>query len=449
MKALLISEQKELKELLSFQISSLVPIVVQECASTRAGVDALVSGQDSPDLIIAPFTGTETDNVLLKYLRERRDPIPLILFYSPAGPKPVGEVVRDLSLLGTVENTKLVAGIAEILKTFLEKSDEASTPIGAQLDYCPIRTTLLIRATPLKSDIYIRLSAEKFVRLFHAGDDFDKSDLQKYYDTKHIEYMYLKRGATAEFMNQFNRELDSLLARKDLKPADALAAAETSHEAIQELVHRVGFTPEVQELSKKNVALVLKAVGNQPKLSGLLNKVMNSGNYLSQHATLLANVACCVAKEMEWGSDSTFSKLVFASFMHDISLTHPELAKITNLAELEKRKGEFPEDAVKAYHLHPAKSADVVRVFQEIPADVDVIVMQHHERPSGGGFPRGLAHNYIAPLSALFIVAHELTQDILAQKEAFSLPNFVSEKKKFFNQGNFKKIFTALEKVKI
>jgi hypothetical protein len=80
---------------------------------------------------------------------------------------------------------------------------------------------------------------------------------------------------------------------------------------------------------------------------------------------------------------------------------------------------------------------------------VDIIVQQHHERPNGSGFPRGLLFNYISPLSSLFIVAHDLTQEILFKRASFSLPNFIVEKKAVLNQGNFKKVFAALEKVKL
>jgi hypothetical protein len=135
--------------------------------------------------------------------------------------------------------------------------------------------------------------------------------------------------------------------------------------------------------------------------------------------------------------------------MHDISVTNPEIAKMTTLRELEAKKDSFPDHDVKAYHLHPAKSADIVRSFSEVPADVDIIVQQHHERPNGSGFPRGLLFNYIAPLSSLFIVAHDLTQNILDKREKFSLPVYLAENKRQLNKGNFKRVISALEKVKI
>ncbi len=444
MKILLVSDNKEVKELLSFHLTSHHPITVRECSSAREAVEIL-SKEDSSTFgaLVAPYNGQ--DSVILQHLKGRATPLPVIFFYDPVMGKPDNAAFAGLALIGTVEQATMLDGISSLLSGFLLKGGSAES----LSEYCPIRTNLIIRVSPLKGDIYVRLSKDKYVKLFRSGDEFEHTDLEKYYETKKIEYMYLKRTDISEFINRFRKELEDLLARSDVKPEEALATAEMSQEAIQELVHRVGFNEEVQELAKKNVQLTLKAIGAHPRLQDLINKVTKEGNYISQHSTLLAHVSCCVAKEMEWGSDSTFNKLVLASFMHDVSLNNPQIAKINTMRELEERKSEFPEDLVKSYHLHPAKSADVVRNFKEIPADVDLIVMQHHERPNGTGFPRGLAHNYVAPLGALFIISHDLTQAIMERKEAFSLPDFVEDKKTLFNQGNFKKVMAVLEKVKL
>ena len=443
MKVLLISENKDLKELLSFQISSRHPIQVKECLDFKEAAEILARETDI-ELLISPYNGADT--AMLTSLQNLKSPLPTIFLLDAKGTKPEKGALKGIAVLGEVAPANLVEGVSALIKEFLEKGGKAGEN---EADFCPIRTNLLIRATPLKSDIYIRLSKTKFVKMFKTGDEFDHRDLERYYQTKKVEYMYLRKAEMSEFIDKFRRELDELLAKTDLKQEEAVQAAEMSQEAIHELVHRVGFTEEVQELAKKNVELTLKTIGAHPKLSDLLKNVAQAGNYLSAHSTLLALVTCCVAKEMEWGSESTFSKLVLASYMHDISVADPALAQVNTLRELEDKKAGFDEEMVKAYHLHPAKSADVVRSFKEIPADVDLIVQQHHERPNGSGFPRGLSHNYIAPLGAVFIVSHDLTQAILDQKENFKLPDFVDEKKPFYNQGNFKKVMVALEKVKL
>ena len=443
MKILLISENKDVRELLSFQITSGSAVTVKESASAREGVELLTKDSGSFDLLIAPFNGPAS--LLVEYLKNLKTPLPVIFYFDPLITVPDKKALPGILMVNSVEQSKLPQLVNGIVQDFIKTGGVT----GPELEFCPIRTNLLIRVSPLKSDIYIRLSAEKYVKLFRTGDEFDQQDLERYYQTKGVEYMYLRRSETAEFIQKFRAELDQLLNKPDLKPAEALETAEISQEAIHELVQRVGFNEQVQELAKKNVQLTLKAIGAHPRLSDVVNRVINDGNYISQHSTLLAHVSCCVAKEMEWGSESTFSKLVFASYMHDISVNSPELARMNSIKDMEARRSEFPPDEAKTYHLHPARSADVVRSFKEIPSDVDIIVQQHHERPNSSGFPRGLAHNYIAPLSALFIIAHELTQGILSLRNKFSMEDFIDEKKPNYNQGNFKKVMAALEKVKL
>lgn len=441
-KVLLVSDNQDVKELLTFEITSRFPLKVQECASARDAAE-LIKKSDGYALLVGPYNGP--NSVLVKALREGKQKVPALFFYDPMVVKPAGDDFTGIVVVGTVEHSKLVDGVLGAIATFLNPG----TGDGGAGDYCPIRTNLLIKVSPLKSEIYIRLNETKFVKLFRAGDEFDTGDLEKYYEEKKVEYMYLRRSDTTEFISKFRQELEELLQRKDLPKEEGMQAAEMSAEAIHELVHSIGFNEEVQDLAKKNVELTLKTIGSNPRLSDLIGKITSEGSYISQHSTVLAHVACCVAKEMDWGSDATFSKLVLAAYMHDISLKEPGLAKVNTLRELEEKKSAFPPEEVKQYHLHPAKAADVVRSFKEVPSDVDIIVQQHHERPNGSGFPRGLLFNYISPLSSLFIVAHDLSQAILFKRASFNLSSWVTEKKPFFNQGNFKKVMAALEKVKL
>lgn len=227
------------------------------------------------------------------------------------------------------------------------------------------------------------------------------------------------------------------------------SALDDSQETLQEMAAKVGFKENVKRIAKQNMEISLRIIGQNPKLGNILAKLRASGNYLSQHSTALAHISCCIAQEMSWTSDNTFNKLILASLLHDTMVTNPELAKITLLKDLEVRKKEFPDEQTRAYLQHTIKAAEVVKTFKEVPPDVDNIIIQHHEGElplSGSGFPRGLSHNYIAPLSALFIVAHDLTQEVLTAAEGFSLESFIDKKKGEFDQANFKKIMTALKR---
>jgi hypothetical protein len=72
--------------------------------------------------------------------------------------------------------------------------------------------------------------------------------------------------------------------------------------------------------------------------------------------------------------------------------------------------------------------------------------LEHHERPDGTGFPRGLFHHQIAPLSALFIIAHDLLGYFLQKGKDTNMEEFIDTRAGLYTQGMFKKIFKAIEK---
>ncbi len=464
MRVLLFLPNKDIRELLGFQLTSQMSVRLREVDTEEDAASALrkddahkqayeiLAAADSEDAAnkisenaevfdIAVLPAEPADGVLFGQLKTRKHPIAVVFVHEKAAPDPAR--VPGATVLGSVPLGEVVEGVVKVLRSSAEKAVVAD----GDADYCPIRTSLLIKAIPLHSDIYIRLSKNKFVKLFQAGMKFTQEDMQRYYETKKVEYMYLRRTQMDEFVTNFRRELMDLVARPSATPAELQETSEVAYEAIHEMIHQIGFTKEIQEVAKAQVAVTLRSVGRNPRLQDLLEGLKSKGDYLSRHSTVLAHVGCCIAKEMEWASEATFSKLVIAAMMHDMALQNSELAKINTLAELKEKSGEFPADQVKAYHLHPGKAADLVRSFEEIPADVDAIVLQHHERPGGAGFPRGLTNNYIAPLSAVFIVAHDLVQFMLERGEKFQLGDFVAVRKNEYSQGNFRKVITALEKM--
>jgi len=99
--------------------------------------------------------------------------------------------------------------------------------------------------------------------------------------------------------------------------------------------------------------------------------------------------------------------------------------------------------------MHPTHAAALVREFKQLPADVDVIVEQHHELPDGTGFPAGLKHQKISPITAVFILAHRLYTFNSHHQQPGSigiLADFEKSLPDTFQVGEFKKVIQVLRK---
>jgi|GEM_PF-750979 len=310
-------------------------------------------------------------------------------------------------------------------------------------DYVRIKTKLLIDISPLLSDIYVRLSERKYIRLFQEGDVFDTNDLSRYAQQKKIEYMYLRTDRCQEFIHKYILFIEQHIRESKPLSMDEISFMHGSiHESVQELTEKLGFTRDVQALAKSQVQLTLKTMGRKPTLKSVLSYLESKrGLYSSDHCFLSGYIACAIASHLEWGSETTFHKLTLASFMHDITLTDERVVDCETVEEAASR--DVPEAVLEAFRRHPAKVADMIRQMTEVPADVDSIVAQHHEHPDGSGFPRGITARYISPLASIFIVAHAIAKEVLFHPDDFSLKVTIDRLSERFPQSTFKKVLTA------
>lgn len=436
--------QEGIEKLEQFKANKKALELLKKASADEAAILAL----DGKTHFDAVFCAYEADILnIINWLKEHDDKAELIV-WNKARAENVME--QDTSGIHTyVVDEDVVESLKERLRTLMaDREITVARPQTGTLDdiYCPIRTPLLIRISPLTSDIYIRLSEKKYVKIFPEGETFDQDDLQKYYSKKGVEYLFLKKDETSEFLGKFQSDLDALIAKSDITIEEADVAVSEAYETVQELLQRASLTEELKEVARTAVMVTVKSMGFQPELKKILERLKdNKGHYISSHSMLTAHLACAISAGMSWQSSATYEKLTLAAFMHDITLTNDSLAAVQSLDELEERKLEFTDEEVKAFRNHPMDASNLVYQMKRIPADVDVIINQHHERTDGSGFPRGLMHMHIGYLSCIFIISHDLAHFMLSHKQhEGTLEEFVATHKKHYLRGNFQKVLDLI-----
>lgn len=314
-------------------------------------------------------------------------------------------------------------------------------------EYSPVPTRLLLRASPLFSDVYIRLSNKKFVKVFHKGADFLAEDLEHYGNQKSIEHLFVAKESIDDFLSYATNDFANILARADLSEEEAEDLAKDSAKVVRELIHTIGFSEKVQKVAKQNVDATIKSIGKSPSLTKLFARFnKNKDQYLSDHSYTLSYVACMVAYNMQWATPSTFAKLTMAAMFHDIALTDNVLAQVKNKEQLYNADPPFEESEKELFLQHPQLAADIVRKFKEVPPDVDQIVVQHHEHPNGTGFPRGLKGINISPLAAVLIIAHFIVHLMYEAEGDFMLQDHFERIWQEFSSGNsFREIMKSMK----
>jgi HD-GYP domain-containing protein (c-di-GMP phosphodiesterase class II) len=437
MEVLLLQDQDDVRERITFALESKFNAKVHEAKSVTRALEAVHAHKKIDFLIYDYLAG---DPKIFQSLWAACASIPCIFFAQKAGASL--SVPKEIRIIGEVPRGDMVAGVMKVIDG-LVSSGEVGFERPDQ-GYCRIRTKLLLSVSPLGADIYIKLSDTHFVKLFQQGDAFDRADLEKYTTQKGVEYLFLKHENTPAFVDKYRTELEALL-KAPATPFEKIAATSNElHETAQSLIASLGFTPQVQELARTQTELTKKALGRSPRLSELWQKLQAAkGKYLHLHSTLCSFYSSAIASKLEWASDTTYQKLALASFLHDITLSNNDLARIGSLKELEASKSKFTEREIREYKFHPAQSCEVARQMAQVLPDVDTILLQHHEWPDGGGFPRGLSASYIHPLASVFIVAHDLVNRQL--EHSHGLQEYVAANGARFQGSHFKKILKAID----
>jgi PAS domain S-box-containing protein len=103
--------------------------------------------------------------------------------------------------------------------------------------------------------------------------------------------------------------------------------------------------------------------------------------YTAGHQRRVTLLACAIAEEMELTEDQ-FDGLRMAGLVHD-------LGKINVPAEILSKPGLINDIEYSIIRYHPQIAYDILKTI-ELPWPVATIVLQHHERLDGSGYPQGL-----------------------------------------------------------
>ena len=118
--------------------------------------------------------------------------------------------------------------------------------------------------------------------------------------------------------------------------------------------------------------------------------------YTADHQRRVTILACAVAEEMGL-TDDQFDALRMAGLIHD-------LGKLNVPAEILSKPGRINEIEYSIIRFHPQICHDILKTI-ELPWPVATIVLQHHERLDGSGYPQGLKGDEIMLEARILAVA--------------------------------------------
>jgi putative nucleotidyltransferase with HDIG domain len=118
--------------------------------------------------------------------------------------------------------------------------------------------------------------------------------------------------------------------------------------------------------------------------------------YTAGHQRGVTRLACALARRMGLSFDR-IEGIRVAGFLHDIG-------KIVVPAEILNKPGTISEYEMNIIRVHPQAGYDILKKI-DFPWPVADIVLQHHERLDGSGYPKGLTDMAILLEAKILAVA--------------------------------------------
>jgi putative nucleotidyltransferase with HDIG domain len=128
--------------------------------------------------------------------------------------------------------------------------------------------------------------------------------------------------------------------------------------------------------------------------------------YTQGHCLRVADLGCAVARRLGWDDHRLFWFRVGA-LLHDVG-------KIDIPAEILNKPGRLTSEEWALMRSHPEAGVELLRGI-DFPEDVIPIVLSHHEKFDGSGYPHGLAGDAI-PLSARILALADVYDALVTDR---------------------------------
>lgn len=167
-----------------------------------------------------------------------------------------------------------------------------------------------------------------------------------------------------------NQNLEGLVDRRTAE------LVRTNEQLRREVDHRKHAQKELQE----SLVRLTKLIGGTVLAIGAM--VEKRDPYTSGHQVRVAELARAIGRELNLPPDR-LEGLYIASAIHDIG-------KISLPAEILSKPSQLNSFEMSLIQAHSQAGYDILKVV-DFPWPVATIVLQHHERLNGSGYPQGLA----------------------------------------------------------
>lgn len=433
MNILVVDDQADIREIVVFALNHEFKAEVVSAMSGNKAIDLL---KKMPfDLVVCDYNMPDGNGLLVHDFVKEECPNTKFVFCSSEA-----EDILDkaTNVFFHIKKPDIFAYIRRLKSKMHEMNKIAE---DAESEYTELSLNLVLKLSPIPFDVYLKLSDNNFVKYY------SETELIQYVDVISIK----AKGAKSLFvkcedMTKARQRMVELLGSKLEEVGDKVIVNHllNAQEVILHYLREFGYDQKIQEMTLKNVQTTFQVIHKEKDLEQCLVKLLELGSYSRKLYAVTICFSSVILKSLNLLNEQTLTKMIMAIYFQDIYVIGEDQLSLYTKHDCKRMSWKKPQD--EEYYLqHPQRAQELVKNFNSIPQDVDKMIIESHELPSGQGFPRGLSGNQISPLSCVLIMANLLAREFLRVGAVFDTEGFLRSinQNHHLDQGHFKKVYDA------
>lgn len=237
-------------------------------------------------------------------------------------------------------------------------------------------------------DVYLRLSDDNFARVFSGTTGLDYKRLAQYIQ-KGIHHLYILKADEEQYKAFVSVTAESIFLDPSTSPEKKIATLlNMTEQNIAETFSQFNVDEETAKSTQKLIHSYVDLMTEKPNTLGMILKLVSHGEYLYYHSIAVSIFSMFIARATGQFNKQMVELIGLGGFLHDIGCT--QLPK-----EVVNSPTDLTVEQWKLMHSHPKLGLKMIENTKTLPEEVRFIIYQHHEEPSGQGYPNGIRSSVI------------------------------------------------------
>jgi len=229
-----------------------------------------------------------------------------------------------------------------------------------------------------------------------AGADVDAPDGDRLRDHG-VHHLLIRTGDLAKCESIVESKLTELLQHGELPPVEKVRIVHQVGTAVARDIAVQPQSAEGRSRMKDVVDNVVACVLSDPMVAGHMLHMAGHERTVASHMFIVSTLAVLLGAEVYGADEQMLRTLGLAGMMHDIG-------KLSIGTDILNKQAPLTPEELHLIEQHPIESVRLIGDDPQATPLVRQIVVQHHERIDGRGYPIGLSGSELLPGSRILSI---------------------------------------------